>query len=316
MMYHAQFLLFVIAFLPLLLLAQYNYEPSLEHPYGQSHPDAPEQIKDFAPLIGLCDCQSATRNPDGSWNDPIPMQWTFKYIMNGTAIQDETLKSDGAHSGSIRQFIPDSSRWYVHYYSNGRPQLTLPTWHGKREDGKIMLYREQKAPNGMDGFYRLTFSDISEAGYKWVGEWTDTTEQIVYPTWKIDCVKRRDLDYLVGTWKVKDKESYEVWQKRSPDEYAGYAYRIKDGQQRITETLSIQVVNGMITYRATVPDQNQGQTISFPLDPEIPDALSFENPEHDFPKKIKYRRLDENTIAVQVSGADEQGFAYELERIR
>ncbi|MCB0666838.1 MAG: hypothetical protein KDC80_13480, partial [Saprospiraceae bacterium] len=297
-----QLFFILLALLPQWLIAQYTYEPSLEFPYGRPNPDAPKEIKDFAPMIGACDCQSTTRKPDGSWNEPIPMQWTFKYIMNGTAVQDETLKSDGAHSGSIRQYNRDSSRWYVHYYSNSRPQVSLPAWQGNRQDGSIILYREQKAPNGMEGFYRLTFSDISESGYNWIGEWIDTSGQIVYPTWKIDCTKRRDLDFLVGTWKIRDKAAYEVWEKRSAYEYAGYAYRIKDDQQQITETLTIKVVNGVISYNATVPDQNEGRTIIFFLNSGISDALSFENPEHDFPKQIEYRKLDERSISVQVSG--------------
>ena len=55
-----------------------------------------------------------------------------------------------------------------------------------------MLYRAQKAPNGMDGFYRLTFSDISKKGFNWIGEWVDTTEKVIFPTWKISCTKRED----------------------------------------------------------------------------------------------------------------------------
>ena len=170
------------------VLAQYDYEPSADHPYGLPNPEAPEQLLDFAPLIGECDCKSQTRNADQTWAEPSDMLWRFKYIMNGMGVQDETLKTDGRHSGSIRQFIADSTRWYVHYYSSGSPSPALPTWEGnKNEAGKIVLYREQKAPNGMDGSYRLTFYDIDDKGFKWIGEWVNVDESIVFPTWKIDC---------------------------------------------------------------------------------------------------------------------------------
>lgn len=170
-------------------IAQYNYEVSEKFPFGQPHPDAPEQIKDFEPMIGSCNCKSTSRKQDGTWNDTEDMIWRWKYIMNGTAVQDETLKSDGGHSGSIRQFIADSSRWFVHYYSNKLPSTSLSTWEGNKKDNKIVLYREQKAPNGMEGFYRLTFYDMSKSGYKWIGEWVDKAEKIVYPTWKIECTR-------------------------------------------------------------------------------------------------------------------------------
>ncbi|WP_165395237.1 YybH family protein [Flagellimonas allohymeniacidonis] len=176
--------------LPLLLSAQFEYEPSPEHPFGLPNPKAPEALLDFAPMIGECECQSQTRNADQTWAEPVDMVWRFKYIMNGMGIQDETLKKDGTYSGSIRQFIPDSTRWFVHYYSYPRSSPSLPTWEGnKGKDGNIVLYREQRAPNGMDGFYRLTFYEIDEQGFKWLGEWVNTDESIVFPTWKIDCSK-------------------------------------------------------------------------------------------------------------------------------
>lgn len=183
-------LLLLALSLPTFLFAQYDYEASKKHPYGQPNPEASEQIKDFAPMIGKCDCKSVTRKQDGSWAEAVDMVWTFKYIMNGKAVQDETLKADGAHSGSIRQFIADSSRWFVHYYSSNSPSTVLSVWEGNKKDGKITLYRDQKAPNGMEGYFRLTFYDMSKTGYKWIGEWVDKTEKIVYPTWKIDCTRK------------------------------------------------------------------------------------------------------------------------------
>lgn len=177
-------------FISINVLAQYKFDVSEKLPFGQANPNAPEQVKDFQALIGECNCKSTNRKSDGTWNDTIDMIWRWKYILNGMGVQDETLKADGGHSGSIRQFIADSSKWYVHYYSSKSPSTTLSTWTGnKQENGNIVLYREQKAPNGMDGFYRLTFYDISKLGYKWIGEWVDKTEKIVYPTWKIECKK-------------------------------------------------------------------------------------------------------------------------------
>ena len=176
-----------------LLFAQYNNEVSKTLPYGQAHPEAPEQIKDFSALIGASKCISTSRKQDGSWNASVDMIWRWKYIMDGKAVQDETLKADGGHSGSIRQFDPETNTWLVHYYSSNGIPNTLPTWEGsKKDNGKIVLYRDQKAPNGTEGFYRLTFYDITKDSYKWIGEWVDKTEQIIYPTWKIECTKRKN----------------------------------------------------------------------------------------------------------------------------
>ena len=62
----------------------------------------------------------------------------------------------------------------------------------KKENGNIVLYKEQAAPNGAEGFFRLTFYDINKSGYKWIGEWVDKTESVVFPTWKINCNRKED----------------------------------------------------------------------------------------------------------------------------
>lgn len=168
---------------------KYPYAPTAEHPYGQPNPKAPKELRDFEEMIGTCQCKSISRIDQNTWGDTVQMTWTFKYIMNGMAVQDETYKSDGLHSGSIRQFSSDSSRWYVHYYSNSSVAPVLGAWEGNRAGDKIILYREQDAPNGLEGFYKLTFFDITNKGYNWLGEWVDKQESFSYPTWKIFCQK-------------------------------------------------------------------------------------------------------------------------------
>ena len=172
-------------------MAQYQYEPNKKFPFGQANPSAPKEIKDFEPMIGKCLCKSTNRAPDGSWAESVDMIWTFEYIMNGMAVQDKTLKADGKHSGSIRQYDADSAKWFVHYYSSPAPGTSpLSYWTGNREENKIVLYRPQKSPQGYDGFARLTFYDFTDSGYKWIGEWVDVGNTIIFPFWKIECQKK------------------------------------------------------------------------------------------------------------------------------
>ncbi|MBX2817130.1 MAG: hypothetical protein KTR24_14075 [Saprospiraceae bacterium] len=173
--------------------AQYAYRPSIDHPFGLLNPEAPPETADFAPLVGECDCLSQRRAKDGEWLPEEKMLWRFSYILNGMGVQDESFREDGSFSGSIRQFNADSSKWYVHWYSNTGVASQLPAWEGSMvEDGKIQLYRPQTAPNGMNGFYRLTFYNMEKSGFDWIGEWVDEQETIVYPTWKISCEKTKD----------------------------------------------------------------------------------------------------------------------------
>lgn len=186
-------LTFLVLLMSMSAFSQYAYEASDENPFGLPNPEAPQQIQDYGPMIGICQCKSTLRNQDGTWANPLDMTWKFKYIMNGMALQDETYKKDQTFAGSIRQFNKDSAAWYVHYYSSGFASPTLSAWKGnKTENGDIILYKEQKAPNGMEGFYKITFSNISQEGFDWLGAWVNTDESIIYPTWEIYCKKEED----------------------------------------------------------------------------------------------------------------------------
>jgi hypothetical protein len=118
------------------------------------------------------------------------------------------------------------------------------------------------------------------------------------------------VDFIIGTWKMEGKEQYENWELSNNKELIGYSYKFKDSQKIITETLSIKILENTVIFEATVPDQNEGKTIPFTLNNEIKDYLSFENIDHDFPKKIQYKRINENAIEVTVLGDEGEGFSY------
>lgn len=118
------------------------------------------------------------------------------------------------------------------------------------------------------------------------------------------------IEFMVGTWKMDGKEQYEVWETTKNKELRGYSYMIKDNQKTIAETLSIKKIENNIIYEATVPDQNEGRTIQFTLNNKIFEYLSFENINHDFPKKIQYKRINDDEIEVTVLGDEDKGFSY------
>ena len=185
------FWLFLILITSITIQAQqFHYEPSIEFPYGKAHTEGPEAIKDWDPLIGKCQCRSVQRNPDGTWQDTIDMTWIWQYILDGKAVQDFSLKADGRHASSVRQYIPDSSKWYVTFFSTFLPSSSPSTWEGGKVNKDIILYKSKTAPNGLKGFYKITFSDISYEGFNWLGEWVNPDETIRYPTWKIFCKKK------------------------------------------------------------------------------------------------------------------------------
>ncbi len=173
-------------------LSPYEYEANKNHPFGKLNPKAPNETGDYALLIGVSDCKSLARNSDGEWpKDSVDMIWRYKYIINGMAVQDESFRTDETFASSIRQYDKEAKKWYITYFSSTTPSSSPSTWMGDgMKEGKIILYKKQKAPNGMEGFYKITFDDITESDFSWKGEWVDIDETFSYPTWYITCKKR------------------------------------------------------------------------------------------------------------------------------
>ena len=88
---------------------------------------------------------------------------------------------------------------------------------------------------------------------------------------------------------MEGKEKYEFWEKNSKGGFSGYGYKIKDEEKTILENLEIRFSKGQAIFEATVLDQNEGNTIPFTLNAKVKDQFSFENPDHDFPKKVQYQ---------------------------
>ncbi|MBX3044256.1 MAG: hypothetical protein KIT33_03730 [Candidatus Kapabacteria bacterium] len=120
-------------------------------------------------------------------------------------------------------------------------------------------------------------------------------------------------DFLLGTWKMENKEVYEHWDKLNENTLKGFSYKLKDGQMLISEYLDIRKVGKEILYSATVLKQNSGNPVDFKLT-KTDSTYIFENPNHDFPKKIVYQRLTDTEIYVQVSDGKQKGFAYKMQK--
>ncbi|MGV8138136.1 MAG: hypothetical protein AB2L20_23240 [Mangrovibacterium sp.] len=83
-------------------------------------------------------------------------------------------------------------------------------------------------------------------------------------------------DFLQGTWKMENTETYEHWDKLNSNTLKGFSYKTKNGQMIISEYLDIYKNGNEIIYSATVLDQNQGNSIHFALT-KADSAFTFEN---------------------------------------
>lgn len=120
------------------------------------------------------------------------------------------------------------------------------------------------------------------------------------------------LDFMIGTWKIENKTTFEEWKKEKNNQLVGFSYNLKGGSKKVTENLLIKEMDNLLIYQATVLNQNDGKTILFTLNTSIKDRFSFENLSHDFPKKIQYQKINKSTLFVQVLGEKDKGFSYKI----
>lgn len=121
-------------------------------------------------------------------------------------------------------------------------------------------------------------------------------------------------DFLIGTWKITGKETYERWDKTEGFSLKGVGYKMVGGLPEILEYIEIQKDGSQLNLIATVPTQNQGKAISFKLT-SFGEKFVFENPKHDFPQKIVYEPINDGNLQVSLSGQGENDFTYTLERV-
>lgn len=111
------------------------------------------------------------------------------------------------------------------------------------------------------------------------------------------------LNWILGKWKVSSSKrlQFEEWQKVSSIKYEGVSYKINDSDTIVSEKILLIIEDGNIFYIPTVFDQNNAQPIKFKLTQLKKGYVSFENKEHDFPKKIEYFLESKRKIKAKVS---------------
>ena len=172
----------------------FEYEPSAAHPFGRPNPAAPPELADFAFMIGRNDCTDSRRQPNSDDWVEGERTWDAQYTMNGFAIID-TGGSGGAANGNMRVYDPATSQWQVTFFS--MPAYSSGVWAGGRVDapdtaaGYVLVLKQDIPAPGTQfaGDSTLTFSEISDSGFEWRGEWISKDGSVIYPFRRISCRK-------------------------------------------------------------------------------------------------------------------------------
>ena len=115
------------------------------------------------------------------------------------------------------------------------------------------------------------------------------------------------LLWIVDSWvspEGSDNRSYEEWKVTSDNLYEGSSKTIKDGVVTFSESLKIENTPDGIYYVADVP--HNPAPVKFLLTGVSDTSAVFENPEHNFPKKITYL-LEDGNLHAFIEGPGKDG---------
>ncbi len=124
--------------------------------------------------------------------------------------------------------------------------------------------------------------------------------------------KFKKLEWLVGTWTrtnaAKEKSGYETWSKVSELKLSGKGVTLQGGKAVFVENLEFVVMGADIFYRVLVTGEKNA--VYFKLTALDKDGFTCENPTHDFPKKISYRRKGNGLNAIIEGGGQQVDYVF------
>ncbi len=126
-----------------------------------------------------------------------------------------------------------------------------------------------------------------------------------------------DLSDFSGSWIVESEgiTFCEEWDALSNAELRGIGFSIEAGDTTLNENLRIFRKEDNWVYEATVFNQNDSQPVEFPMTFDSLDTFTFENSQHDFPKKIIYSFTTADEMNVNVgNGSPDNEFNLSFQR--
>lgn len=111
-------------------------------------------------------------------------------------------------------------------------------------------------------------------------------------------------NWFLGSWQNMSKDGLfsEIWKYSNDSLYEGESYILKNNDTVFYESIDLEKHKNEWYYTVSVKGQNKEEPVSFKLTSVSPNQIVFENPEHDFPTKITYLKISEDSIVASVSG--------------
>ena len=137
----------------------------------------------------------------------------------------------------------------------------------------------------------------------------------------VSCQKKSDKKYeqlekmgwLIGNWENNMPKGTlkESWTKENDSTFSAKSYFIKGQDTLHNEAISITQKNDVITYSSKILGENNDKFVDFKLISANEKVCVFENPTHDYPQKIIYKKTENNSLIITIAGKQQGKFSTE-----
>ncbi|MFM9945316.1 MAG: DUF6265 family protein [Bacteroidia bacterium] len=113
-----------------------------------------------------------------------------------------------------------------------------------------------------------------------------------------------NAEWMIGVWQNKtDERTFsESWVRINDTTMRATTYFIEGKDTISSELINLIQRNNELYYEVAVSKQNEGQSVPFKLTFSSMDSLIFEKPNHDFPQKICYYKISDDSLVAKISG--------------
>jgi hypothetical protein len=115
------------------------------------------------------------------------------------------------------------------------------------------------------------------------------------------------VDWIIGKWENNSPNGnlIEIWNKVNDSLFVGKSYFIKEKDTLHSEQMQLKQKGENLFYISNIKGQNNDKPIQFNQNIEIEKQLVFENSRHDYPKKIIYKPISKDKIAIEILGVQQ-----------
>jgi hypothetical protein len=127
--------------------------------------------------------------------------------------------------------------------------------------------------------------------------------------YKFTANKIQSFNWLIGSWKMNTKRGtiHEKWNAFNDSTLSGESsIKRSTGETVLQEKLELAFRGKDYFYIPTTQGQNNRLPVLFRITSYSEKGFVAENPEHDFPKRIIYNRVNSDSIHAYIDGGTDQ----------